>query len=79
MWYEGIFGEFSWSAKVFDEPSIFGINKGRISKLSIKYRGVLVYIYDRGLDIDILKQELLDAILEDIIDHANNNRKEWRK
>ena len=40
-----------WNAKVFDEGSIFGINEGRISKLSAKIGNELLFVYDRGLDI----------------------------
>lgn len=39
MWEEGTFSidgfEFYYEAKVFDEPSPFGIDGGRISKLAI--------------------------------------------
>lgn len=37
-------------AKVFDEASVYGINGGRISKLSIKDGDREVYNFDRGLD-----------------------------
>ena len=35
-------------AKVYDEPSMYGINEGRISKLQIKIDGVAVVEYERG-------------------------------
>ena len=39
-------------AKVYDEPSEYGINEGRISKLQIKIDGVAVAEYDRGWDLE---------------------------
>ena len=37
--------------KVYDEPSKFGINNGKISKLQLKQNGEIVANYDRGWDI----------------------------
>jgi hypothetical protein len=67
-------------AKVYSEPSIFGVNDCRVSKIAIAKKGVkllgvdsglnffdnLDYNYDRGLDFhnDELLQETLDEILE---------------
>ena len=36
MWIDGVIGSFYFEAKVFDEPSRFGISNGRISKLVIR-------------------------------------------
>jgi len=53
----------------FDEPSKYGINGGRISKLSILGTGpttgkrVAIYGYDRGLDFDNTPAGLLDDLL----------------
>ena len=38
-------------AKVYDEGSAFGIEDGRISKLTLKANGEVIYNYDRGLDV----------------------------
>ena len=38
--------------KYFDEPSQYGIENGRISKLTLKQNGKTVYNFDRGLDIE---------------------------
>ena len=38
--------------KHYEEPSEFGINGGRISKLMIKINGVVTANYDRGWDIE---------------------------
>lgn len=46
-------GEYRFQAKVYDEPSYCGINRGRVSKLNIRegsYSMDLVN-YDRGWDI----------------------------
>lgn len=55
MWNEGtvsVNGEiFHYWLKQYEEGSEFGINGGRISKLTIKRSGREVYNYDRGEDI----------------------------
>lgn len=55
MWEEGtvsVNGEiFHYWMKQYEEGSEFGINGGRISKLTIKRSGREVYNYDRGEDI----------------------------
>ena len=55
MWREGtvsVNGEiFHYWLKQYEEGSEFGINGGRISKLTIKRSGREVYNYDRGEDI----------------------------
>lgn len=43
--------KMKWEAKVYDEGSQFGINKGRISKLWISQDGEQVCNYDRGWDV----------------------------
>lgn len=40
-----------YTAKVYDEGSEYGINGGRISKLTLTIDGECVYNYDRGEDI----------------------------
>lgn len=63
MWKEGTIGipgekevkkeyiAVHYSIKVYDEPSKFGINHGKISKLQLKQNGEIVANYDRGWDI----------------------------
>ncbi len=63
-------------AKVYDSPSIFGINNGRVSKLAIGKTAIrdhnknffdqMAYNYDRGLDFDDLPEGVLDSILEEL-------------
>ena len=55
MWKHGKFKIngiiYQWCAKVYDEPSEFGINNGRVSKLEIRRGDTTVLNYDRGWDI----------------------------
>lgn len=61
MWHEGTIGipmqdggykiAHYW-VKTFDEGSQWGINGGRISKLTIKIDGKITANYDRGWDIE---------------------------
>ena len=55
MWKEGslkILGSiFHYWMKQYDEGSQFGIEGGRISKLTLKRNGQIVCNYDRGWDI----------------------------
>ena len=56
--------ELEFQAKVYDEPSTYGINDGRISKLSIRSTNWgVVFNYDRGLDIDNMTPDTVDAIV----------------
>jgi hypothetical protein len=54
-------------AKVFADPSCFGINGGRISKMSISRKRETFYSYDRGEDIEPTNQEV-SKILSLILD-----------
>ena len=55
MWKEGTIkiqnSVFHYWVKVYDEPSRFGIDGGRISKLMLKRKNEIVCNYDRGWDI----------------------------
>ena len=63
-------------AKVYNEPSTFGINNGRISKLAISkpsgrdpnkpYFDQMDYNYDRGLDFDNLPDGVLDKVVAEL-------------
>lgn len=41
-----------YTVKYFDEPGCFGINGGRISKLTISREGKTTCNYDRGWDME---------------------------
>ena len=58
MWIEGILNGYKYSAKVYDIPSDMGINRGRVSKLTIKdAAGRMVAHYDRGWKREIHPDE----------------------
>ena len=42
---------FHYQLKVYDRPSRFGIEHGRISKLTLTRKGEVVCNYDRGWDV----------------------------
>lgn len=58
-WVEGVVDGHWFQAKVFTEPSEYGINDGRISKLCVSksdkwegfYPSKILFNYDRGLDL----------------------------
>jgi hypothetical protein len=52
-WVSGSHGNFKYEAKVFKEGSEFGINKGKVSKLTIwdSETEKMIVNYDRGWDI----------------------------
>lgn len=70
-WVKGRIGSYLFEAKLFDEGSEFGINGGRVSKLSIYKskinfsRGCIVN-YDRGWDVepkDDTEKEIYNAVI----------------
>ena len=69
MWSEGSIkvrnSLFHYWVKHYDEPSEWGINEGRVSKLTLKRNGEIVYNFDRGLDVEVADEdtELALAIL----------------
>lgn len=54
QWVEGTVEEYIFQAKFYDEPSIYGINSGRVSKLTIWPKETNwttnILNYDRGWD-----------------------------
>lgn len=66
MWKEGtvsVNGEiFHYWMKQYEEGSEYGINGGRISKLTIKRSGREVYNYDRGEDIEPIDKNTETAL-----------------
>lgn len=61
MWTEGVIGipkdiagkltHVHYWVKHYEEPSKYGIDNGRISKLMLKIDGEIVCNYDRGWDV----------------------------
>ena len=69
MWKDVIIDGYWAQGKVYDEPSIHGINNGRVSKLCIcagsKFdHRAEVYAYDRGLGFDRAPDGLVDKVIE---------------
>ena len=72
-WKTGTHKGYYYQAVIFDEGSIYGIDGGRISKLSIckgdKWAaGKEVYSCDRGLDFNNMPAE----DLQDVISHIES-------
>ena len=44
-------GGYKFTAKMFDEGSVYGIDKGRVSKLDIRQDNKILVNYDRGWDV----------------------------
>lgn len=74
-WISGRIGKYTFSAKVYDMPSKFGINGGRVSKLGIygdeerKCKGWItacIVNYDRGWDVQPESEEHR-GILRDVL------------
>ncbi len=78
-WVEGVVGMYKFQAKLFDEGSTYGINNGRVSKLSIwdekarwekqNFFDACIMNYDRGWDIEVDAnnqeyQEAYSAVME---------------
>ena len=51
MWTQLIINGFKVTLKHFEEPSEYGINGGRISKLDIRKNNKCLLNFDRGWDI----------------------------
>lgn len=71
-WESGAIGKYNFEAKVYDLPSIFGINDGRVSKLHVYSmiggESVSIIEYDRGWGLQP-KSEEAKEILKVILDH----------
>lgn len=70
-WVSGYHADYTFEAKVFSEPSIFGIptprfeDGGNVSKLCIRdANGREVYAYDRGLDFE---EDYIEDVANEII------------
>lgn len=74
MWQEGslkVYNSiFHYWMKVYEEPSMFGIDGGKVSKLMLKRDGKVVCNYDRGWDIKPADPDTQLAL--EILLHGNN-------
>jgi len=51
-----------YQIKHYDETSSFGINEGKISKLSLSQNGKIIANYDRGWDIKPISEGAKTAL-----------------
>ena len=75
-WITAIIEDRWVQAKVFDEPSAYGINNGRVSKLAVgktnkqdpnkNFFNQMCYNYDRGLDFNKAPKKLIKKIVEEL-------------
>ena len=72
-WTIGCIGGFDFWVKHFELPSRFGINSGRISKLSIRRSGTTkdLVSYDRGWDVHPGSDAALQAAYKAILARFN--------
>lgn len=74
MWITGNYKGYEYQAKVYPEPSEYGIDfgeedDGRISKLDVSKNGRVVCCYDRGWVKLPIEDNDLDAVSEIIRKH----------
>ena len=70
MWKNGKIDGCEYWVKQYDSPSIYGVEEGRISKLTVRRDGREIISYERGWDL--MPQTDEDrAILAKILDMYN--------
>ncbi len=66
MWTEGTIrvgaSVFHYWVKHYEEPSTFGYEEGRASKISLRRNGKTVFNFDRGMDIPPEDEETETAL-----------------
>ena len=74
MWKEGALkvydNIFHYWMKVYEGPSEFGINGGKVSKLMLKRNSKIVCNYDRGWDVKPADPDTEHAV--ELLLHSNN-------
>ena len=86
-WVSGTIGNFNFNAKLFDNESTFGIQNGRVSKLSIwnqktrlitgSFFDACIVNYDRGWDIEPSNQTVALTIFDAVMDLLENSPKRF--
>ena len=81
-WLEGTVEGHHFQAAVYDEPSVYGINEGRISKLMVwdeakrqgrrSYSRTTLMNYDRGWDIE--PEARHKALIDELVSYLENCR-----
>ena len=77
---EGMIEGYHFQAAVYDEPSVYGIDEGRISKLMVwdetkrqcrrGYSRTILMNYDRGWDIEPKAQH--KSLIDELISYLEN-------
>lgn len=79
-WISGKVGNLRFQAKVYAEASIFGINSGNVSKLTVwQEYGPIAINYDRGWDVkpkNVEEEKIIDTIL-DFCSHVYDGIKDF--
>ena len=74
MWTHGITNyngkTYRYSVKHYEEPSCFGYDEGRASKIWIERDGKTVFNYDRGMDIKAADKDT-KAVLQMLLKKFN--------
>lgn len=70
MWKSGEINGYEFCIKYFELGSEYGINQGRISKLSISKHGKTYANYDRGWDVRPEDKDVL-TVYEQLIESFN--------
>ena len=74
MWKEGSVkvhdSVFHYWIKVYDVPSLYGIDDGKVSKLKLTREGMTACNYDRGWDIEPTDEDTQLAV--EILLQSNN-------
>lgn len=75
-WITAIIQDHWVQAKVYDEPSTYGVNNGRVSKIAVSktnsrnpekpFFEQLCFNYDRGLDFDKSPEGLIEKIITEL-------------
>ena len=76
-WVDGTVGPYTFSAKLFDTGSSFGIDGGRVSKLSIQTKTKMLVNYDRGWDIKPTAGSLGNQALKAVLKLCENSPKRF--
>ena len=74
MWTHGItnynWKTYRYSVKHYEEPSCFGYDEGRVSKIWIQCDGITVFNFDRGDDV-LPADKDTEAVLQMLLDRFN--------
>lgn len=74
-WVSGTYQGHPFEAKVYEDPSHYGIKDGHVSKLFVRApEGEVIFNYDRGMDIDHKIGHEIAAIFDHFYEKYQNMR-----